>query len=914
MDEKSLAKARRALNKLYEEAWVKLDKALGNCKSFQERFEQNDGQVTRDVNRLVERINDLSRVESESTLGIEQLRKDVKGLKATKRSETQAYLREKASDASDLTTFKNDLQVFAFIVTYTGEKCQKPDVASFAQVCTTKKGKKMLVFEDKHVQEGYQKLLTNTSKKSIEDILESLGADGNSFLQSSPPTTTIPLAYTVTPPPADQVMEVGPPKVSTYPTGQSDCGEDCATLGDCTPPPPCPIHDKLSLLWGKHKDDVDELTMEMMRKAWEFEEMKRNIESQIRQVTASESKLIALLSETKGNLAADRSEIQTKYALKRRLTEQYTRRTTEMKKNICWIAGQDMCAVKVVRNAIMDKSTECPAADIVDCVVDDWVPEICSKSCDDDCKFANPWECGGWKVMTRTVVVDPDTAPKGMTTCGIKCPALTQQRRCGQVKCPIDCEMSAWSGYSSCSAECGGGVKKQTRTVATDAFNGGSQCPVAEDIQNCNDLSCDRDCKLQKWTKWTGCSVACGGGVSIRRKHVLIPTRGNGKCPGPDKLGDRLEEKKCNEHDCAGDEICIAKQDLVLAVDSSSSIALHQDTTDAGFVILKQFTKRLISKYEPKMYGAATMQIGLIGFGNGAILSKSGAGPNGIAPAILVHKLSRDLDAVSKAVCSDTRTCKDGMVYKKGFTNMAQAFALAERMFSLKPVRGGVQHALMVISDGQPSFKYQTDEMAQQLSDKSIMKYFVAVTENGINSDMMNSVKKWASQPWKTNVLHIKGGLNELAADTNFWAQQAIVKFCPKAYSPSANVYEEKSYGYKHVMDGAHCGNINMSRSMGIEAATVQDCAGRAQEHHYQTFLFGTHFQRGKCIGGTLDGDLTKAWQGWTDNKMDPKCPPSVVDQLSVAAYDPASLVDATSQMGFDFYMLQPPGVRSTEY
>jgi len=243
MDEKSLAKARRALNKLYEEAWVKLDKALGNCKSFQERFEQNDGQVTRDVNRLVERINDLSRVESESTLGIEQLRKDVKGLKATKRSETQAYLREKASDASYLTTFKNDLQVFAFIVTYTGEKCQKPDVASFAQVCTTKKGKKMLVFEDKHVQEGYQKLLTNTSKKSIEDILESLGADGNSFLQSSPPTTTILLAYTVTPPPADQVMEVGPPKVSTYPTGQSDCGEDCATLGDCTPPPPCPIHE-----------------------------------------------------------------------------------------------------------------------------------------------------------------------------------------------------------------------------------------------------------------------------------------------------------------------------------------------------------------------------------------------------------------------------------------------------------------------------------------------------------------------------------------------------------------------------------------------------------------------------------------------------------------------------------------------
>lgn len=785
--------------------------------------------------------------------------------------------------------------------------------------------------QTKKVQQGYEKILTPSAKKKIQDILQEVEGDvevkksvpsflqrlrapGNSETTATTTTGTAGVtAVTSSPPPLVDKLPVLQ-KSEEYKTGAEDCGEGCiggpGAEGDCGDIlTMCPIHDKLSLIWGEHKDKVDELTMDMMHKAYEFEEMKRNIASQMRILDASESKLVALLSETKSNLAADRSEIKTKYALKRRLTNQYKRKTKQMKKSICWIACQDMAAVKIVRNAVLEKSTVCPAADIVDCVVEDWVPESCSKSCDDSCSVSNPFKCGGWKQMTREIMVDPDG------TCGIKCPKLTQSRRCGQVKCPLDCVMSEWSGFAECSAECGGGVKKMTRAVLSDAENGGKACSIAEDIENCNDHSCDEDCVLQDWTSWSGCSVACGGGMATRRKHVLIPIKANGKCAKPDSLGERLEEKTCNEHQCAGDEICIAKQDLIVAVDSSSSIALHQDGNGIGFNVLKKFTKKLLKKYEKKYFGNSKMQIGLILFGNGAIVKGSqGAGPRGVTPALLIEKLTGDLDVVRNAVCGagDDEQCAEAnskLKYKKGFTNLAQAFALAERLFSLKPTRNDAAHAVMVISDGIASFKYQTTEMAQQLQDKGIMRYFIAVTKNGINSDIMQDVKKWASDPWDTNVLHVKGGLPELQADSDYWAGEAVVKFCPQAYSPSVASWEMETYGWEEVIDSGYCGSILKSRQLGWNVYNVEDCAGRAINAGYKTFLMGNWHKRGHCIGGTLDGDLSAAWADWQKNIIDPKCPPlDSGSKLSTSKYvpDATDLKSPTWHMYWNFYAIKP--------
>lgn len=912
-DEASLAKARTALNKLYEEAWKNLDEAVAECKSFQEQFKENDGQVTRDISRLVEQINDLSRVESDATLGIEKLKEDVQGLKETKQTERRIYLQRDGEDKRMLAVHKGDLAVYTYVVTFTGTDCQgrtKASTTKLTQICTSKSGGRSLVFGDKDVQAGFENLLTDSSKKHIQDILAEVGAAGDESLLQLPTDAVATAAQQ-----RKTITEF--PKVPYQAVGSNDCGENC--VSNCYVDSMCPIHDKLSLLWGKFKDDVDELTMQMVRNDADWQELKSNLNLQVQQVTASRGKLTALLSETKGNLAAARQEIINKYKLKRDLTKQYTGRTEKMKKNICWIASQDMCAVRVVRNSLLEKSTACPSSGIVDCEVGAWVPQSCDKTCDDDCDtLRNPFECGGWKTMNREKVIDPSSAcpvdsPNcSQAQCGVKCPKLNQKRRCGQVKCPVDCKLSAWSGYSSCSADCGGGVKKQTRSVLQGAKNGGDQCDVTEEIQNCNSQSCDRDCTLHKWTAYTGCSVACGGGFQQRWRHVLIPTRGDGKCAAP-LNAQRHGSRACNQQACIGDEICIAKQDLVIAVDASSSIAFSQDVTDAAFVALKQFTKRLIAKYQKSYFGEQTMQIGLITFGNGEVLKKSGGT---VAPAILSHKLSNDLAGVSKAVCSDVDVCTDGLPYKKGFTNMAQAFALAKTMFRLLPARP-VPQAVMVVTDGQPSFKFQTDEFVNQLEDAGIMRYFVVVTENGINSNMMESVKSWASRPWETNVVHIQGGLQVLSADPDIWADKALVKFCPQAYSPKVADWQSKTYGYLLVVQNGWCGRKRTWKKnrLGGWRATVKDvkeCALLAQEKNYTNFVYQTYnrlwvIRTNICYGGALTGTTVKAWNGWKASpKATSRCPK---DDSSDYGDSTQMKEPYKNKKGYSFYAIEPPVV-----
>ena len=171
----------------------------------------------------------------------------------------------------------------------------------------------------------------------------------------------------------------------------------------------------------------------------------------------------------------------------------------------------------VVRNAVLENSTTCPSATIQDCNLDAWVKHSCTVSCDDSCDPNQPFKCGGWAKLTRTVVAQPDN-------CGIKCPLPEKYIWCGQYKCPVDCSMSSWSGWSKCTAECEGGLQSHTREILVKPKNGGEQCNTVEESRPCNTMSCDRNCRLQCWTRWTPCSVACGGGFQEAFRHVLILT------------------------------------------------------------------------------------------------------------------------------------------------------------------------------------------------------------------------------------------------------------------------------------------------------------------------------------------------------------------------------------------------------
>merc|ERR1719238_97430 len=169
------------------------------------------------------------------------------------------------------------------------------------------------------------------------------------------------------------------------------------------------------------------------------------------------------------------------------------------------------------------------------------------------------------------------TCPPGTTLCG-----------------PVNCEVSEWSKWSKCSANCGGGSQTRSHSVTVEPTNGGMACPHLEEDQACNTHKCpvlcdhcggkstgpcrhdkdgtcheyqtgttcpagttqceEVDCVVSAWSDWGECDAVCGGGQQQRSRSVTVePTNGGKQCP------HLTEAQACNKHaceDCAG---CLGK-------------------------------------------------------------------------------------------------------------------------------------------------------------------------------------------------------------------------------------------------------------------------------------------------------------------------------------------------------------------
>jgi len=850
--EESLEKARNVLNGMVETAWKEMDDKIIECKEYEEQNRGTFDQVTTDISRLVEQISDLQRLETEAENGIAQKESEILDVEGEITKETSTYKSIYAANAAEMTIRQNDLDVFTFILQFTQCEGATSLLQRSVRVCETHNGEHVLHFSNRKTRSKYEHMLTHTSRRVVSKVLGQINfqnSQGLSLLQQDPVVTTTTTALPV-------AVDETPVEGEDEPAGSAVAGKSCPP----TPPDCGLLHDKLSLMWGDYKDKVDELQMEMNKNEFEFEELKENLNDQIRVLSGSKARFSMQLSEARSNMAGDRSEKKEKEGQKEELDKAYYAEMKNCKKRIQWILYQDMCALVVVRNAVLESSTVCPSASISDCDVDAWIPTECSVSCDDGCPDpSDPYACGGWQQIGRKVVVPPDS-------CGLQCPELTRSKKCNQLKCPVNCEMSEWSGWSKCTADCEGGVQGHTRSILTKPMNGGDSCNTVEEARACNTMSCDRDCTLTSWVPWSPCSVACGGGFQERVKHVLIPTRGYGKCPKAD-TAFRYEKQECNVLKCVGDETCVAKQDLILAIDGSGSL------TEDGFGVLKNFAVELVAKYHGEYFAAEAMQVGVIEFGNGVIMESGD-----VSPAINQQPLTDDMALVKTQI--------EALPYKKGFTNMAQAFALAEVMYTANG-RKGAQSAILVISDGKPSFAFQTAELVRQLDDKGVQRFFMVINEAG--GEELKLLKEWASEPWETNLIHVPG-LSALEADVGVWAQRALTMFCPMSYSPQKQEHQEHVMGFMHVKEGGYCGERGA-----LLATNVKDdaeCAALTSGAGASAFLLGTWFRRGYCYSAPLAVD-TAMFEAWEANRVNPTC--SEGDGW-------------TGSRIFDFYAIAPMG------
>jgi len=405
-----------------------------------------------------------------------------------------------------------------------------------------------------------------------------------------------------------------------------------------------------------------------------------------------------------------------------------------------------------------------------------------------------------------------------------------------------------------------------TRSILVKPMYGGEVCGAVSQTQTCHMGSCDRDCTLSSWGKWGPCSMACDGGIQQRRKAVEIPIRANGRCP-KENSRQRLQAQNCNMQACFGDEICIAIQDLIISIDSSGSVPATM------WPSVTNFTGELLKRYKARYYGIDDMRIGIIQFGNGEVEA------NGIvSPAIMVKSLTGDIAAL--------KTAAKAMTHKNGFTNMAQAFSLAEELLQ-REGRSEAQFAVMTISDGVPSFKFNTKEKAKELEDRGIMKFMVSVSTP--KSVAWKLMKEMASKPWETNVVRVPGW-DALQDGGGPFVQECVVKFCPASMSPSLVLADARQGGYMLVRERGYCGGLG--KTLGYHIRDPQACYELAAEAHTQAFSMGRKYRQGRCSVETLSFscDVYKEWRADLEN---PSCDSSWSGGFHRSRY-------------YDWYAIQP--------
>merc|ERR1719446_267086 len=391
----------------------------------------------------------------------------------------------------------------------------------------------------------------------------------------------------------------------------------------------------------------------------------------------------------------------------------------------------ELCALKKIRGELMKMKGDGHSGFFQDCEVSKWEPEECTKKC---------WRKGdsfGEQKLTRSVL----THPNG----GTKCLPLAAMKKCNLQPCPVDCKVATWSGWSKCSAECGGGVQQRVREVERAMKYGGKPCGSTSQSKACNVKACEKDCDLTEWTKWSWCSKDCDGGTRKRQKFVKQAPQGAGKCPNRWSQ-DRLQYKKCNMKRCKVPlekqvMTCNASVDVVFLIDGSGSlgktgwkaeIKAANMFVDAFSGTGAQANMAVILYSGPRTWGGVRKCVG------------RNSKKVDIEKTCKIKTVTHFTDDMKKV-----KSLITGLSWPQGSTLTSLALATAKAELALG--RKDSKSIVVVITDGRP-LSYRATGIASRNLRKSSRLVWVPVTKYA----PLKRIKWWATRRWQENVVQVK--------------------------------------------------------------------------------------------------------------------------------------------------------------
>lgn len=459
------------------------------------------------------------------------------------------------------------------------------------------------------------------------------------------------------------------------------------------------ILDALGAMVGEVRDqllrirkDVAETEAACAKRVDEISALSATAETQYDEAQVNTAKAVEGINEGEETL---RQKVIEFTAISSELTEKQAEcRAKEIK------AANNLCAIRTIRQEVHHNQERYPM--IQDCIVGDWIPGECSKSCG-----------GGMRTVARKVELEADG--------GAECPPTSMREPCNEHECPIDCRMGDWSGWSECSKDCGGGVMVRSRPVDIEADHEGKPCEADQESVPCNVGSCDADCELAVWGPWGSCSKQCDGGIRTRTKAVLKDATGQGHC-APETSPERFEELACNAEPCPPNLVCDSKADLALLLDGSGSMK------EDGFASAKLFAKDLLGRMS--LNATSGGKAGLILFSQ---------------ETQVVAQLGDDAAALDAAL--------DAAPYPGKMTTAHTALATALDIMAAggrKDVAKS-ETIVLVVTDGMPNDAEATGDLAEKVKARGRL-VFVTVG-NKFDEELLY---KWASFPPEENILHVE--------------------------------------------------------------------------------------------------------------------------------------------------------------
>jgi len=744
--------ARKLLNDMIFESMSKYDAEIAKCTEFYANqcaaMEACRGKIAA-ANYVASNSRALI-LDSQAT--INKCEVDIPNRKYELKQHNFKCKHELAKMNARLKIVMGDIAIMTMILEMTDCEKKLIQMKSFALLhCKDRCTKKSFVqFNHKGLQDKIKKLQSKTANELMHDTFADLfeGLEGLeesvALMQFGSKQTPIANKTDFNNPPVPRTEVPINPCNDPFAGAPSDADKRAAKCTIKKSPQCYKLQERFLLIQAGIQDERDELMESIAKMEQECEEIKTTLETQIQNdQDMLENAQTKLAQATEKEASAGETARQT--------NAEHEQLSLELSKQMKTCSGNyinfetELCALKKIRGELYKMKGGGHSAFFQDCEVSKWDPEECSKEC-----------ATGEQKLTRKILTHPDG--------GAKCLPLEAMRSCNQQPCPVDCHLKIWSGWSKCSAECGGGVQQRLREVKRAMAHGGKPCGATSETKACNAQACEKDCELSSWTKWSACSKDCDGGTKKRQKFIKVEPLGSGEC-ADEWSPKRLQYKACNMKRCKvpiEDKAlpCNRSLDVMLLLDGSGSLGKEgwAEEIKAANLFVDAFTDS----------GKAQMSVILFSGPRtwGGVEKCTGPQDGPVDPEAcgikMVTHFTEDMKKVKNLI--------NGLDWPQGSTLTSLALMTAKAELALG--RKDSKAVMVVITDGRP-LSFRNTELAAKAVRKAARLVWVPVTKFA----PLKKIKSWATRRWQENVVLVKEKEDLGKAET---VTHIVADICPK--------------------------------------------------------------------------------------------------------------------------------------